>query len=345
MKKMLLLVATVVSTSAFAQITITSANVVDPMQVIEMATDTAPLITHTPAGANQTWDYSSLMESETNSMEFGAPAWFTGGSNFPTASMGSIDQTGTEVFYLKSDQVFDLVGVFGDFVGDGTNTAVNFNPAQRQLTFPSTFGTTFNNLSVAKAKVNDIQGLDSVVVNITTHRFSLIDSWGNLTTPFGTFNSIRQHIKDSVIQEFTAYLFGFPVQNQSETFITHTYSFYTDAANSRYTLVQYNYDPEFNIIEEVQWQKSAPVVSLKEIEPKETFLVFPNPSSDYVTLVSNSTFNGELTVVDMLGKTIYTESLNNTPQKSIQVSTWEPGVYIFKLISNGKTITKKVTVK
>jgi hypothetical protein len=250
-----------------------------------------------------------------------------------------------EVFYRKTNETFDVVGAYGDFIGDGTNIAVPFNPYQQQLSFPSTFGTTFQNVSIAKVKINDFQGLDSVVVNLTTHRFSTMDAWGSLTTPLGTFDVLRQHIKDSVIQSFTAYIFGFPVQEDTQTDITHTYSFFSNSPDSRYTLVQYNYNPEFNIIEEVQWQRSAPSVSVKEIEKKETFLVFPNPSSDVVTLISNSTFNGELTVVDMLGKTIYSETLNNTPQKSIQVSGWEPGVYIFKLNSNGKTITKKVTVK
>jgi hypothetical protein len=344
MKKTLLILATVASSSAFAQITINAGNLVDAMSVVELAIDLNQ-ISHTPSGPNQTWDYSGLVESESNSLQFGAPSWFTAGSNFPNASLGSVDQSGTEVFYSKTDTAFDLLGAYGDFTGDGNLTSVSFSPYQRQLNFPSTYGSTFENESAINLTINDVQGVDSVVVTITTYKTSEIDAWGNITTPFGTFNTLRQHVKDSVVQSFTAYLFGLPVQNQSETELTHTYSFYTDAENSKYILLQYTFDPEFSTVADVQWQKSAPVASIEVAQKTNSFIAFPNPALDVVTVLSDASMNGELTVVDLVGKVIYTENLTNTQQKTIDVSSWKAGMYVFNISSNGKTSSKKVTVK
>lgn len=344
MKNSLLLAALFMSATLSAQIFITSAHFIDATDVVQIGVDDNPSISHTLAGPNQTWDYGELNANSTNVIAMGMADWYSGSSNFPQATLGTEDEDGVQLFFRKTTEAFDLMGVYGDLFGNGSNMALAFNPYQRQLTFPSTYGTAFTNVSTIKITLDDIEDVDSVVVTVTTHRFSDMDAWGNLSTPFGTFPSIRQHIKDSTIQTVTAYLFGFPVFNESETSVTNSYAFYSDAQNARYVLLQYTYDPETELISGVQWQTSAPVSNIANEAVKE-YTAYPNPAHDVVNIKFPSITNGELIVVDVLGKVVYQQTIQNSANSQVDVRQWNPGVYFFQFTTENNRITKKITVK
>jgi hypothetical protein len=344
MKTKFLLLSLIMSTTLSAQIFITSAHFIDVSDVVQIGFDENPSISHTPAGPNQTWAYGELVANQTDLIALGMAEWFSGASNFPNATLGTQDEEGTQIFFRKTTDAFDLVGVYGDLFENGSNTAVAFNPYQRQLTFPSTYGTTFTNVSALNLKLEDIDGTDSVIVTVTTHRFSEMDAWGNITTPFGTFPAIRQHIKDSTIQTATAYLFGFPVFNQSETAVSHSYSFFSDAQNARYLLLQYNYDPETDVLSGVQWQMAAPVLSTDEGINIE-MLVYPNPANNQVNVKVDFSKSCEIVVYDVLGKVIFQKILNNPEITILDVSDWHAGLYFFEISADGIKTTKKITIK
>jgi hypothetical protein len=344
MKNTLLLSALFLSSSLSAQIFITSAHFIDASDVVQIGIDNNPSISHTQAGPNQTWNYGELNINETNVIAMGMADWYSGASNFPQATLGTEDEDGIQVFFRKTTEAFDLMGVYGDFFGEGTNMAFAYTPYQRQLTFPSTYGTAFTNVSTLKVKLDDIEDFDSIVVTITTHRVSEMDAWGNLTTPYGTFPSIRQHIKDSTITDIKGYLFGFPIFTQTETEITHNYSFYSDAQNARYVLLQYNFDPETELLSGVQWQTSAPVLNTPNVAVNE-YTVYPNPAHNEVNIKFPTATSGDLVVVDVLGKVVHQKTIQNSDFSQVDVSKWNPGVYFFQFTTENNRITKKITVK
>ena len=171
-----------------------------------------------------------------------------------------------------------------------------------------------------------------------------MDAWGNLTTPYGTFPSIRQHIKDSTITDIKGYLFGFPIFTQTETEITHNYSFYSDAQNARYVLLQYNFDPETELLSGVQWQTSAPVLNTPNVAVNE-YTVYPNPAHNEVNIKFPTATSGDLVVVDVLGKVVHQKTIQNSDFSQVDVSKWNPGVYFFQFTTENNRITKKITVK
>ncbi len=328
-----------------AQIFITSAHFIDVSDVVQIGIDTNPSITHTLAGPNQTWDYGELNDYETDVIALGMAEWFSGASNFPNATLGTQDAEGTQIFFRKNTEAFDLMGVYGDLFETGEPSALEFSPYQRQLTFPSTYGTTFANVSTINILIDDFEGTDSVVVTVTTHRFSEMDAWGSLTTPFGTFNTIRQHIKDSTIQTVTAYLFGFPIFNESETTITHNYSFYSDAQNARYILLQYNYDPETDLLENVQWQMAAPILNTENLSSDLQVNIYPNPTSDNLNIIFDQPFFGEVIISDALGKVVYHTSVNGNDEFNLFINNWTPGVYMIHLNSISQKSVHRLIVK
>jgi len=337
MKTTLFFGALFICFSSSSQIFITSAHFIDASDVVQIGIDTNPSITHTPSGPNQTWDYGELNDYEIDFIGFGVADWFNGYSNFPNATLGTTDADGIQIFFRKNTDAFDLIGIYGDLFGEGTNSAVGFSPYQRQLSFPSTYGTTFTNESVINLTIEDFDDADSVEVTVTTHRTSVFDAWGTITTPFGTFNAIRQYTKDSTIQSFTAYLFGFPVFNDSETVVTHNYSFYSDAQNARYILLQYTYDPNTELLSNVQWQMAAPVLNNPTDLTQNQITIYPNPASDNINILFEQPFFGDISISDASGKVVYDASLVGDNNLNLVLNNWTPGVYLLHLKSASET--------
>jgi hypothetical protein len=69
--------------------------------------------------------------------------------------------------------------------------------------------------------------------------------------------------------------------------------------------------------------------------------MYPNPSSNFVTIEVTSLTNAKLQVLDVTGKVLMNESLNNTTN-SVSVQQLPTGLYFFKITSNEGTATSKI---
>lgn len=72
------------------------------------------------------------------------------------------------------------------------------------------------------------------------------------------------------------------------------------------------------------------------------FSLSPNPARDNISIVLPSTIkNSRIEIYDVLGKRIYTTSIENTHTKSIDVSNWKSGVYLIRVSNDKSTHTKR----
>ena len=93
------------------------------------------------------------------------------------------------------------------------------------------------------------------------------------------------------------------------------------------------------MVDEFTW--TAPTLSTENFETTE-FTVYPNPASNgfvNITTASNEAIN--VSVFDVLGKKVLSQTINNR----LNVSTLKSGVYILNLNQNGATTTKKLVIK
>ena len=84
-------------------------------------------------------------------------------------------------------------------------------------------------------------------------------------------------------------------------------------------------------------------LSTGEFTTNTEFRLFPNPTNTgivNITTTSNEAIN--VTVFDILGKQVLSQTVNNT---ILNVSSLNAGVYILKLNQNGATTTKKLVIK
>lgn len=90
--------------------------------------------------------------------------------------------------------------------------------------------------------------------------------------------------------------------------------------------------------------------SINNVEVEDILTVMPNPSKG--TFRINAAFTGktnlEINVTDLMGKTVYSNMLNDISvvSKTIELKNAAKGVYVLKLNSDsGKTLTKKIVVE
>jgi Secretion system C-terminal sorting domain len=328
--------------SSQAQITITSANLINAGEVVEQSRDTlasgVPSIG--PSGASQTWSFLSLTEHVADTVAFVAPGPLPGSAGFPGANIG-MTNTGEDSTWMFLDKN-PSAGLF--VLGQTTyNGGVLLTiPFQATiLTFPSTMGTNYGGIWDGQILQTFIgqAGIDSVRITRHADVTSNIDAWGTVSTPYGNnFPSIRQIVVEetidttwlyqggswAIIDPFTASLFGIdPIAYDT----INTARWWTDDVSSKFPLIEMGYENN-GTVNEVTWQKSAPVVSVEENIKAPSFLSYPNPTKEVLNIEALLQENASVRILDITGKEVKNIAFT-TNKISVSVSDLDNGIYFY----------------
>jgi len=95
------------------------------------------------------------------------------------------------------------------------------------------------------------------------------------------------------------------------------------------------------------WSVSAPL-KVSSLNKSEGMDVYPNPAVNQVMITCDKDFtdtNGKIVITDMLGSVVQEVSLvKGSTQTELSTSSLKSGIYFYTLISDKKTITKKVVI-
>jgi hypothetical protein len=86
-------------------------------------------------------------------------------------------------------------------------------------------------------------------------------------------------------------------------------------------------------------------ITVKEGSLENTFVnLYPNPAKGQMTLISNIQMNTQVTIADLLGKTVYNHQFEQMGKNTIDISNFSNGTYIVTLKTNKGSLTKKLIV-
>ncbi|MDT8413609.1 MAG: T9SS type A sorting domain-containing protein [Vicingaceae bacterium] len=360
MKKKLLSLITLLGAGviANAQITINDTHIVGIGDAVEQSIDTlATSVSNIgPSGANQTWNFTGMTEHVVDTLFFENQASYPGSSSFPNANIGMRNsvQDSAWSFLNKSTSGLFIVGQSGFQQAQ----LVTLNFAGTIVTFPSTMGTSYSGTWSGTLFQQFIgqQGIDSVRMTRGASSSSVVDAWGNVTTPFGTFASIRQNITDinidtiwlyqfgtwNVIDPFTATLFGVdPITHDT----VNIARWWTDDPISKFPVIELEYNNNGDVYR-VSWQKSSPFVGVEEMNAKPMFSLYPNPAKDVINISTDKIENSIISIFDIAGKEVKSIDFN-TSNTSLNISDLDAGVYFYAVrnrLSGKVTHTTKFIV-
>lgn len=333
MKTTLLILSIALCGITNAQITLTQSDIPPVGTVaIDVNDDT---VTTSPgsAGANQTWNLTTLKNKSQDTITFINPSSSPYTSIYPTANVATL-YSGSNIYsYAYADASgAQSLGMAYPFISGPA--IFKHTPPYRYMTFPATYGMSITDSTISTAEfAYPVPPADSMKVKSVMHYTELIDGWGNVTTPSGTYAclrdiAIRNHVDSTFIRNSGVWtLYNAPV--------TKIDTFYFWYSNNQDFLVA-----------EMQIQQNLPkqgfyllssVTGVTEPILNSEITVYPNPSNGIFQIKSISSQINIIEITNVLGEKIYSAYIN-CDKAEIDLSNQTKGVYFYKIKNEKETI-------
>ncbi len=374
-----MLLATALSTIcafATAQITVTNATFPAAGDSLAYAVDNEPLGLNpaTPPGGNQIWDFSTLQKDDQLSFVFRPASAGSNAASFPGAELVNKDQG--ETYFNVTSNKFQVLGYAGaDPGGFGLNVVAKFNPAITERYAPMNFfdiNSQNSNLNLTfptnQPPLDTIFSgfpvdIDSLRVKVTTDRTEVVDGWGTIKIPGGTYPVLRQkqtEYTSTGIEVYVALFPGFGIWQDLSMLIgggggfggidtTVTYHFISNTEKEEIAIATMN--ASLDTVVDIQFKNlsSTPVVDLVD-EFSGGIQAFPNPAVEWVRFDCVNLTPGDYTlkIFNIIGKCVWKKnySLSGTTSFRVELDDFKKGTYIYSLVDRqGNAVgTKRLVV-
>ena len=342
MKKLFLSFAVMVSSLfiANAQIIINQSDMATIGTVIHMGVDTLSPIIVTPGGPSQTWSYALTPQDRQDSIFFLQPNLTPFGSMNPTSNICFYQLPDTTYAYLITNpSSTTMVGMAKSRIVNGNHITAfaHFSNDQTMMKFPANYLDNFKDTSAFDTRIKYghmflIYLVDSLRIKNRTWITDTIDAWGNITTPLGTFPSLREK-KIEISQDSLWAYAGSWIDVTSmaglgiETLLT--YSWY--APNMKYAIFQLVVDYATDTVKTASYMNALPSIGIADITyGNSKYIIYPNPANDVLNIYSNMTGNTRVEIFDNMGNLIRKITMKETDRK-INISDLSLGMYYLKM--------------
>lgn len=359
MKKLSTFFALLTALGLQAQITVTNATFPAAGDTLKYATDLNPDgVVITPAGGPTTWDFTGLAPTVKSETVFRAAAEGSAAAEFPTASVVTVSEGGqNETYYSVSATSFENLGFFGVDPTGGLPipTTFRFDPPVAERRAPLSFlslnqsasslGIAFSvaDLGPLADSLGPIAGLaDSIRIRGTATRLDLVDAYGSLTIPGGTYDVIREkrtEYRDTRLDIHTLFGWqditdliptgGFGEGLGSDT--TITYLFFSNAEKE--IIAEVNTGSDGLVVETVTYKDNGVISGNSEVlENGLQVLVSPNPANGQAVFSFKNGTSGDysLRLMDARGQVALRSNLTSTAT-TIQLDGMGSGTYFYQV--------------
>jgi hypothetical protein len=324
------------SVSAYAQHTITSPPVIGDSYVIRYC-DTNN-VNQGSGGANQTWNYSSIIQSNDSALiDWVSPNGTPYAANYPNSDR--VQRQDDNYLY------YDVQN--GELIYYGfSNSAVTeiLSDPYPHIKFPFTYNNSYSDNFAGTITATALTFIRTGSINVNA------DGWGTINLPAGSFsNALRVHTILDITDSIGG---GFPIVVRT---LTHTYQWYVPGKKfpvfaviivSNTTLAgttttkQVYYSPNQTV--------GINVLSTSVPEKFELSQNYPNPFNPETKIKFSLPENAEvrLKIFDITGReaaSLVNERLSaGTYEADWRAEGFNSGVYFYTLTANGNTITRKM---
>ncbi len=348
MKKSLLCIAVLaIGSTLTAQITINQGDLVPLYAGVYQINDSTPTVTPGNAGANQTYNLTALNNQSSDTIVFTQPQFTPNGSSFPGSNVAAVFNTNQAyVYFNSSPTAFEITGQAANPIGSGI-IEIPFSDFEKVLDLPTTYNTGF--VDSARGEGYTYLGydpgvgfvIDSVHIRTTIVKTSIADGWGSATTPLGTYNVLRVNATrlqiDTVdVQTMNVWIYDAAITMDS----VRTYTYWANGIG--FPLAELTDYQDFGTITSATWIATLPQqnVGVSEFANETNMNVYPNPSVETVTFVSNGADVALINILDINGRIVRTANVT-ADQTSVNVSDLSSGMYFYQAVGANGTILEK----
>ncbi|MBD3636059.1 MAG: T9SS type A sorting domain-containing protein [Crocinitomicaceae bacterium] len=358
MKKLLFISCVLVSLTGFTQITITESDFAVPGDTAMVSFSDETALDLVTTGANAYWDFSTINISAQTIDTFYAVQsadilyqlifnnawdnpdhvsdwyrpWISAGLD--AASQFGVDIESPVRFTAVHPDRVENTGIGFEIMGTGIPGKSDTIDMQYQL--PINYSDSWTSNSYTNIDLNP--NFDAIYRRYQW-RNSIVDGWGQILTPWGTFDAIR--VKSLVQASDSIYIGAFSSWFELPTPDQVEYHWFTNGQKMPIFSVTTTDIGGNETITEVKFKDKKRYFASVEEELTFDGRIYPNPASNEVHIDLNSS-PSLIEIFDLSGRKVYsklpTESIVN-----INVNSWDPGVYVVRMTGEmGITSTRFV---
>ncbi len=342
MKKIYLFVFIVVATvTAYGQITITNNDFVPLHSKLIIGNDSLPDASIVPgeAGANKTWDFTAITAHSTDTMLTVPPGQTPLAELFPESNYAAWQPDDSlYIYFNRNDDKVQLIGIgFNAF--DAMLPYMKYTPPETLLDFPVNYG---DNYSQTYFTINTVVnpepgiGIDSICFKNTIMDETTVDAYGTLSTPMGTFETLRT--KDVQISYDTvwALVFGNWIPYSATVDTSVNYSWWTNNSDVGFMLFSIDMDETGTQTESASYLiSSIQAVSENQIASAK---VYPNPANDVLTMDFEKRLSGRLVIYNQNGQQTENTDITDARFVTLSVSDYSPGMYLYEITKSSGSV-------
>lgn len=326
-------VGVVLITSLNAQITFEYEDLAVPGDVVERYVDTIPTFGAGGSGAGQSWDFSAAVPDETVITTVSSPATTPYATSF-TGSNVAMTNDGVNYLYFNSTPATLLAtGAAGDFLEDGQQLVVPFNPTLTGHQFPRNYGATFSDTYAFEVVANGAAfSVNSVRLR---HRGSVrdtTDAYGQITTPVGTYDALRVKSTDFTTDSIWIRLFSFAPWTFAQALADTTVSYSWLAKETKLAVAEMTFD-SVGAPARFTYSSIPPSISTGlGALVASTARIHPVPTRDGFTLnLEEAGIHDRVEVFSADGRSIVLVPLAQLSSRWFDTSDWGSGIYLLRL--------------
>jgi hypothetical protein len=324
----------------------------------------------TPPGGNQQWDLSNLQATQYWNQIMKNPQTGTASGSFPAASVlyNPVNSNSEVYWQVTGTQVNDL-GYYGlDELGLGLNLLFLKSPGLEVSWAPVNFfdihQSSSNVLTAFDAPIapplllNLVPTADSFRIRITYQRLGVIDAWGTLAIPGGTFDVLRKkqtEYKSTAVDVKVAPLGWIDISTIGGqqilplgTDTITTFHFLNDLSKEAIAVCTLN--TAQNTVTGVQYKALNIPVATFTPSFDESLLAYPNPVQDvlYVRFTSDARATFQIKMINEYGNPVLVQTVELSATENViavPVSNLPSGIYELMLQRDRMTLGRARVVK
>lgn len=324
----------------------------------------------TPPGGGQQWDLSSLQPTQYWSQIMKNPQAGIAVGSFPGATVlfNPLNSSSEVYWQVTGNQVNDM-GYYGlDELGLGLNLLFKKLPALEQSWAPANFFdihqsasnvlTAFDAPIAPPVLLNLVPTADSFRIRNTYQRIGVVDAWGTLTIPGGTFDVLREkqtEYKSTAVDVKVAPLGWIDISTIGGqqilplgTDTITTFHFLNDVSKEAIAICTLN--TAQNMVTGVQFKTLPPPTATLTPTSDESLFAYPNPLQHtlYLHFTKHTNAACQVRLINVQGNTVLEQTLETGTADqdfALQVGHLPPGIYEVVLLGNGDTVGRTRVVK
>lgn len=91
--------------------------------------------------------------------------------------------------------------------------------------------------------------------------------------------------------------------------------------------------------------RCIPLVGLDEHAESLAPSLYPNPANDLLSVTNPVDFDGVLKIISLNGRELYQGTIDGSEQKTIDVSTFNEGMYLVQIVADQNIMNAKLLIE